>query len=69
MCRYCKKLKQIKDLREEQLQDCIDSWKRRDKQARILVSKLYGMLLYDGVDVIFVCKEVDDFLNTEWIGK
>lgn len=69
MCKYCKNLKRIKDLREKELTEIIELWRRRDAQARRLISKLYGQLLYEGSSVIFISREVDDFLNTEWIGK
>ena len=73
MCRYCKKLKELNVLREKNLNDCIKHWKRRDKLARQLLAGAYCHLILFSMQTGFRgCKklidDIEDFINTDWIG-
>lgn len=69
MCKYCKRLKELKDLDKKSYDEIIHFWKLRDKKARDLVSYLYIMLISDGANTRFIHKQVVDFLDCKYIGK
>lgn len=70
MCRYCNKLREINNLREKNLTDCIKKWKRRDKEARALINWLMFELIEPSSESfrLALLAKADEFVNTNWIG-
>lgn len=76
MCRYCKKLKEIKDLEQKEYVRIINSWRRQDYKARKLIDDMVSFLNSDSDDeVLMVIKAMDlvdrcqRFLKNDCIGK
>ena len=70
MCKYCKKLKEIKDLEESRYLSIIDSWKRRDRYARKLVELFaYNFEHLDLKSQLDLLVQADHFINTTFVGK
>ena len=67
MCKYCKRLKELRDLDAKQYEKTIRAWQRRDLTARNLVTWMYCML---GPDEKLVFRSrVNEFINCDYVGK
>lgn len=72
MCKYCKNLKRIKDLCENDYQKVLSSWKRRNYQAEKLLCMLALALENYGSDSdlnLVLISKVKKFCSTPIVGK
>lgn len=69
MCKYCKKIKEIKDLEVSELRKIVDKWRRRDLQARNLIKQLVQLDCYSLEDQHDLLNSAYNFCFKTWIGK
>lgn len=75
MCKYCKRLKQLKDLDEKRYKEIINDLKRRDFKARKLAERalvyIYSLdyIESDNGDYNGLEKALMDFILCSYVGK
>lgn len=69
MCKYCKRLKELKDLDKKSYEQIINFWRARDKEARDIIRAYMLATTYD----LLVSKKIADkawrFCFTDYVGK
>ena len=69
MCKYCKRLKKIKELDENYYKQVISAWKRRDMQACNLIKNLVQIQVFSLETQRALLNEANDFIHCNWVGK
>ena len=74
MCKYCKNLKRIKDLNENEYKKIIHKWKHHVylgekimKEAQTLLLKLKTENIIDHYEKHYVIERIKKYLTTEYI--
>lgn len=69
MCRYCNKLKELNKKEFSEYVKILESWRRRDKEARELIKNLVQLQCFSLNTQRRLLDEADEFVKCNWIGK
>lgn len=69
MCKYCKRLKELKDLEKKSYEEIIHYWRVRDLTARQLVADLVQLQVFDLDTQYSLLKKAKEFVSCNYVGK